>query len=317
VSSYDYYLKGRYHLHRRTAHDMALSVRCFEAAVAADEGSALAYSGMADAYCLQVDYGLLHPAEGVPKVKAAASRAIELDSSLAEAYPSLAVIRAHWDRDWVDAERLYRQAIALNPGYATAHHWLATDHLSPVGRLTEARSEIAIALELDPLSSIIHEGRASFSTLERRYDEAIQAYRQLAELDPTFYKAYTGMGRAQAQMGNYGEALALLQKGRTLGGDVPHILAAMGQIFAVSGDTDSARGVLAQLTARSLGGHVSSTCFALVHMGLGETEQALDWLEKGCAQHELPMAMVKVHPVYDPLRSQDRFHAIVRDMRFP
>src|SRR5215472_13933706 len=125
------------------------------------------------------------------------------------------------------------------------------------------------------------------------------------------------MGRAHAQKGNFSEALALLEKGRALGGDVPNILAAMGQIFAVSGDTESARSVLAQLTARALDGHVSSTCFALVHMGLGETERALDWLEKGCAQHELPMAMVKVHPVYDPLRGQERYHAIVRDMRFP
>ena len=317
VSSYDYYLKGRYHLHRRTPDDLARGLQYFEAAVAVDPDSALAHAGLADAYVLLVDYGLLHPTKGVPKVRAAATRAIELDPTLADAYPSLAVIRAHWDREWQDAEDLYRKAIGLNPGCATAHHWLATDFLAVVGRLDEGELELEIALQLDPLSSIIHEGRASFSIWRRQYDEAVRRYCEIREFDPTFYKAYTGLGRVYALQGKYTDALAMLEKGRALAGDVPNILGAMGEIFALSGDTASARRILAELTARALDSYVPSTCFARVHSGLGEVERALDWLEKGCEQRELPMAMLKVHPVYDPLRDEPRFQAVVERMRFP
>ena len=317
VSSYDYYLKGRYHLHRRTPDDLARGLQYFEAAVAVDPDSALAHAGLADAYVLLVDYGLLHPTKGVPKVRAAATRAIELDPTLADAYPSLAVIRAHWDREWQDAEDLYRKAIGLNPGCATAHHWLATDFLAVVGRLDEGELELEIALQLDPLSSIIHEGRASFSIWRRQYDEAVRRYCEIREFDPTFYKAYTGLGRVYALQGKYTDALAMLEKGRALAGDVPNILGAMGEIFALSGDTASARRILAELTARALDSYVPSTCFARVHSGLGEVERALDWLEKGCEQRELPMAMLKIHPVYDPLRDEPRFRAVVERMRFP
>ena len=317
VSSYDYYLKGRYHLHRRTPDDLARGLQYFEAAVAVDPDSALAHAGLADAYVLLVDYGLLHPTKGVPKVRAAATRAIELDPTLADAYPSLAVIRAQWDREWQDAEDLYRKAIGLNPGCATAHHWLATDFLAVVGRLDEGELELEIALQLDPLSSIIHEGRASFSIWRRQYDEAVRRYCEIREFDPTFYKAYTGLGRVYALQGKYTDALAMLEKGRALAGDVPNILGAMGEIFALSGDTASARRILAELTARALDSYVPSTCFARVHSGLGEVERALDWLEKGCDQRELPMAMLKIHPVYDPLRDEPRFRAVVERMRFP
>ena len=317
VSSYDYYLKGRYHLHRRTPDDLARGLQYFEAAVAVDPDSALAHAGLADAYVLLVDYGLLHPTKGVPKVRAAATRAIELDPTLADAYPSLAVIRAQWDREWQDAEDLYRKAIGLNPGCATAHHWLATDFLAVVGRLDEGELELEIALQLDPLSSIIHEGRASFSIWRRQYDEAVRRYCEIREFDPTFYKAYTGLGRVYALQGKYTDALAMLEKGRALAGDVPNILGAMGEIFALSGDTASARRILAELTARALDSYVPSTCFARVHSGLGEVERALDWLEKGCEQRELPMAMLKVHPVYDPLRDEPRFQEVVERMRFP
>lgn len=317
LTSYDLYLKGRFHLNRRTPDGLRRSLEYFEAAVAADGSSGLAYAGLADAYCLQVDYGLLHPAEGVPKASAAARRAIEIDAGLAEAYPALAVIRTFWDRAWEEAERLYRKAIALNPGYVTAHQWLATDYLAVVGRFDEARREAEIALELDPLSSIIYEGRAAISTMQRKYEEAIRGFRELTELDPSFYKAYTGMGRAYLQQGKYAEARAMLEKGRSLAGDVPNIIAALAQASGLAGDTAGARALLEQLAAQARSVHVPSTCFAVAHLGLGETACALEWLEKGCGQREPTMMMLKVHPVYDPLRADPRFQAILRQMQFP
>ncbi len=315
VGSYDYYLKGRYHWHRRTPDDLARSQKYFQAAAEADPQSALPLAGLADSYVLMVDYGMVHPAEGIPLAKAAATRAIQLDPNLAEAYPSLAMIRSLFDWEWEEAEALYRKAIALNPGYATAHHWISVDLLAMLGRFQEAAAEIEIALGLDPLSSILYEGRAFIFLLQRDYEAALRGYREILEFDPTFYKAYTSMGRAYAQMGRYPEALSMLEKGRSLGGDIPNILAAMGQVFASAGDHAAARGILAQLAARSADRHVPSTSFAVVHLGLGENEQALDWLEKGCGQRELPLAALKVHPLYDPLRGTPRFQALLQRMR--
>ncbi len=317
VSSYDYYLKGRYHLHRRSPDELARSLEAFQAAVAADPASAVAQSGLADAYTLCSEYGVIYPEQGIQKARAAAMRAIELDPGLAEAYPSLALIRSHCDWEWAEAEALYGKGIALNPGYAMAHHWLGTDCLALVGRFEEGLREVEIALELDPLSSIIHECRAFILMLQGRHEEAIRRYREILEFDPSFYKAYTSMGRALAQQSNYTQALEMLEKGRSIAGDMGQILAAIGQVFGRMGDRGSARGVLAQLTARSGERYIPCTCFALVHLGLGERERALDWLEKGCEQREMSMCSLKVHPVYDDLRGEPRFQALLKRLRFP
>lgn len=312
LSSYDYYLKGRYHWHRRSPDDLMRALECFEAAAEADPDSALTYAGLADTHVLLVEYGLVHPAEGVSKVRAAAERAVALDPDLAEAYPALAEIRCACEGKWKEGECLYRKAIALNPGYATAHHWLGIDCLAMLGRFEEAALEVEIAIGLDPLSPILYEARAFLRMLQRQYEEAIRGYREILEFDPSFFRAFTGMGRAYAQMGRYVEALAMLEKGRSLGGEVPNILAAMGQVFALSGDHASARGVLARLEARSREVYIPSTCFAVVHLGLGERERALDWLEKGCAQGEMTLEILKVHPIYDDVRDEPRFQAVLR-----
>jgi len=315
ISSYDWYLKGRYLWHRRTPEDLAQSVKCFENAVAADGNSALAHAGLADAFSLLVDYGMMHPAEGVPQAKAAAERAIALDPDLAEPHASLAFIRGLYEWEWEDAERLYQRAIALNPGYATAHHWLGCDHYAMLGRFDEALDEIAIAMQLDPLSGIIQEARAYIFMLRGEHEAAIAAYRELQAFDPAFYKGYTSMGRAYAQMGRYAEALAMLEKGRSLAGDLPSILGAMGQVCALSGDERRARGLLAELERLAQTRYVSSTSFALVWLGLGEKAKALDWLEKGCGLRESSLATLKVHPVYDWLRGEPRFQELLRRLR--
>ena len=315
ISSYDWYLKGRYLWHRRTPEQLAQSVRCFENAVAADENSALAHAGLADAYSLLVDYGLMQPADGVPHAKAAAERAIALDPFLAEPHASLAFIRGIYEWQWEDAERLYKRAIALNPGYATAHHWLGCDHYAMLGRLDEALDEIDIAIQLDPLSSIIQEGRAYILMLRGEYEAAIAGYKEIQASDPTFYKGYTSMGRAYAQMGRYREALAMLEKGRSLAGDLPSILGAMGQVCALAGDGRRAHELLAELGRLSETRYVPSTCFAVVWLGLGEKVKALEWLEKGCTLGESPLTTLKVHPVYDPLRGEPRFQELLRRLR--
>ena len=315
ISAYDWYLKGRYYWHRRTPEELQRSVECFQNAIAADSCSSLGYAGLADALSLLVDYGLMHPSDGMPRAKSAAARAIALDSQLGEPYASLGLIRGLYEWEWDAAERLYLRAIELNPGYATAHHWLGVDHYAILGKFDQAMVEIEIAAQLDPLSSIIREGRAYTLMLMRRYDEAIAGYCELVALDPTFYKGYTSMGRCYALMGRYAEAIAMLERGWALAGNIPNVLAAMAQIHAMAGDERRARQLLDDLTEQGRTGYVSNTCFAIIHIGLGETARALDWLEKGFQGRDLPMCNIKAHPVYDPLRGEPRFENLLRQMR--
>jgi TolB-like protein/Flp pilus assembly protein TadD len=317
LSSYDWYLKGRYLLHPRTPEHLQQSVQCFQSAIAADGNSALAYAGLADAYSLLVDYGLMHPAEGFPQAKQAAQRAIALDPELAEPHASLAFIRGTYDWEWDDAELLYQQAIALNPGYATAHHWLGCDHYALLGRMDEAVAECNIARQLDPLSDIILESTGYVLMLRHQYQAAIDSYREILTINPSFYKAYTSMGRAWLQMGNYTEALASLQKGRSLAGDLPSILGAMGQAYGLLGEVARARESLRELERLAQVRYVPTACLATIHLGLGETGRALEWLEEGCERKESQLVSIKVHPLYDPLRGEPRFQKLLRRLRFP
>jgi tetratricopeptide (TPR) repeat protein len=316
VAAYDLYLRGRYVGNRRTMEGLQQSVACFEQALQVDEGFALAHSGLADAYCLLTEYGLLAPGQALPLARAAALRALELDPRSAEAHASHALIRSLHDWEWHEAEALYRRAIELNPGYATAHHWLAIDLLAILGRFEEAHEEIEVARQLDPLSLIIHEGRPYLWMLEGRYGEALEGYRRVAELDPDFAKALTGMGRTYAQMGRHAEAIEMLRRGREVAGNLPSILGALGQTFALAGDVDAARGVLAELRALAATKYVPSTSFALVHAGLGENERALDWLERAAGLRELSLTVIKSHPAYDSLRQEPRFAALLTRLRF-
>jgi serine/threonine-protein kinase len=315
ISAYDWYLKGRHFGHRRTPEDLQRALRCFETAVEADSSSALAHTGLADTFSLMVDYGLMRPEEGMPQARAAATRALSLAPDLAEAHVSLAFIRGLYEWQWEDAERLYLRALALNPGYASAYHWLGTDLYAVEGRLREALAAIETAIALDPLSSIIREGRAYVLMLMRRFGEAIDGYCEVLESDPAFYKAYTSMGRAYTHQGRYREALEMLEKGRSMAGDMPTILGAMGQVCGLAGDRERARGLLAQLHQQSRHAHVPGTCFALIHAGLGEPERALEWLERSCARRELPLVWCKVHPAYDALRNEPRFQVLLRTIR--
>jgi serine/threonine-protein kinase len=312
ISAYDWYLKGRYLMHQRTPEHLSRSVQCFQRAIEADSRSALAYAGLADAYTLLVDYGSMAPSEGIPLAKAAVEHAIALDPDLGEAYTSLALIRGNYDWQWQDAEQLYLRSIALNPGYATSHHWLAIDHYALLGCFEKAFSEIEIAAHLDPLSSIILEGRAYLFALMRDYEKAIAGYRDILRLDPKFYKAYTSMGRAYGWMGHYSEALALLDEGRAIAGDLPTILAAMGQLNGYAGNRSRACEMLARLEELSKTRYIATTCFATVHIGLGEFDRALDYLEAACERREAALPSLKVHPQFDPLRDEPRFQALLQ-----
>jgi serine/threonine-protein kinase len=315
IEAYNLYLKGRFFWNKRTSDGLRRSIECFDQAIAEDPTLAVAHAGIADACCLLADYGLEAPADTMPRARQAALDALTLDPRSSEAHASFALIHALYDWQWQEAEAFFRRAIELNPGYATAHHWLAIDFLSALGRFDEAREEIDIARRLDPLSLIIQEGHGYLLMLAREYDKAVVSLRGLLELDPTFYKAYTSLARAHSLQGRYAQAIELFEKGHELMGDVPSILGALGQTLALDGQADEARRMAARLDELSRERYVQSTAYALIYAGLGDHATALEYLERGFARRDLSLSSLKIHPAYDSLRAEPRFAALLRGMR--
>jgi len=316
--AHNLYLKGRVEWNGRTPRGLLGSVRYFEQAIELEPGFALGWAGLADAYTLLGEYGVLRGDDSMPRAKSAALRAIELDPSLGEAWASLALVLGSYEWERQEAEECYQRSISLNPGYSIAHYWYGVDHLALLGRFDEAAAEIGLARMLDPWATIVMESDAFIRLLRRQYDEAIQLHRETLAVDPKFYKSWTSIGRALIQKGEYKEAIVMLQKGRALGGDVPNILGALGQAYALTGHTEEARQILRELSAAAAGTEnrcAPSTPMAIVHLGLGETDLALAALEKACDHRETPLNGLKVHPVFDPLRNHPRFQALLRRVR--
>ncbi len=305
-------LEGRFHANRRNAEGLERSVLCYQQAIEKDPESASAHAGLADAYTLLADYGMVHPHQVMPLAESSARRALELDQNSAEVFTSLAIIRSLFEWNWAEGEDLYRRAIALNPSYAKAHHWFGTDLLALLGRMDEAEEEIRLAVQLDPLSLMLHENLGYIQMLRRNYDAAVDAYRRLIDLDPVFHKVHASLGRTLTLMGRYEEAIQAFERALSLASRVPSAVAALGQALALAGREEAARECLRELETMARTRYVASTCFAVLHLGLGDTSKSLDWIEKSCDQHELPTAAIIVHPLWDPLRAEPRFERVLR-----
>ncbi len=313
------YLMGRFHTNRRTIEGLEKSVRCYEQAIVLRPDYALAHAGLADSFSLLTTYGALAPSVTVPLARAAALRALDLDpvEAGAAANASLALITGMHDWDWVAGEALYRKSIEQDPNYAMGRHWFAIDHLAALGRYDEAEHHLRIACRLDPLSAVIQDAPGYILMLQRRYDEALRSFQRIAELDPLFYVAHTSIGRIYSLMGRHEEALAAYRKGRKLAGEAAHkVDGAMAQTLALLGRTVEAREILDRMLERSKTAFVPSTAIAIAYLGLGERAKALDYLEIAVGAHEFSIALAQVHPVYDPLRDEPRFPALLRRMRF-
>jgi len=311
VAAHDFYLRGRHEWFQRTERSLRNSIALFERAIQEDERCAPAWAGLADACSLLADYGIEPTAHAMEEGRPAALRALELDPSLAEAHTSLGFIQSFVDWDWTAAEQSYRTAIALNPGYVTAHFWYGLDLLALQGRFDEARSEMDIAMRLDPLEPVIVEGGAYLSMLSGDYEAAEASYRKLIAGAPHFAKFHTGCGRTLWAMGRFEEAIEMLEAGRGLSGDVPSVLGALGQVHAEAGHEAEARRFLARLYEMAKARHVPASCVALVHVGLGEHDEALAHLERGVERHEMPLNQMKVHPGYRDIRGNPRFQRML------
>ena len=313
LECYNLCLEARFHANRRNAEGLQRSVLCYQRAIEQDPYSAPAHAGLADAYSLLADYGIVHPYQVMPLAEAAARRALELDENSAEAYNSLAFIRSTFYWKWTEAEKsLPHCHRTADPSYARAHHWLGSDLLAVLGRTDEAEAEVRIAIQLDPLSLIVHEGLGHMHLLRHNYEAALEAHRRMVDMDPLFYKGHSCVGRDLSLMGRYEESIEAFETAVGLGGGIPSIIAAMGQTLALAGRKDDARKCLRDLENMARTRYVPSSCFAVVNLGLGDVSRSLDWLEKSCEQHELATKAIIIHPLWDPLRGEPRFQNMVR-----
>lgn len=252
TEAYQLYLKGRYFWNKRTVEGFKKAVEYFRQATDSDPNYAPAYAGLADCYDLMSDYDVIPSKEAFPRAEEASQKALKIDDSLAEAHTSLAYARYRYDWDWGGAEEEFKRAIALNPNYATAHHWYG-EYLAMMGRFDDSLTEIRRAAELDPLSSIINADEGWFLYLARRPDEAIKQLRKTLEMDQNFAEAYFYLGEAYEQKGMFVEAIANFQRAKDLNvGDGPGVLG-LGHAYALSGRRGEAQQVIADFKNGSKG----------------------------------------------------------------
>jgi tetratricopeptide (TPR) repeat protein len=312
--AHEAYLRGRFFWGQRNEAALTKAIVQFESALSLAPHYARAHSGIADCYGLLCWFGSMPPRESGPRAAAAASRALELDDSISEGHASLALVRFWYEWDWKGAEEEFLRAIELNPSYASARQWYAS-YLNAMGRLEEAQAQLSRARELDPLSLIISMNAADSFFYGRKFDDAIEHLRALLEHEPNFFPAWYNLGRVYIQKGMHQEAVSSFEKVRDHSGN-PQGEPALAHAYALAGKTGAARKMLRQLTEQAGSRITAAPLIAHIHLGLGETEKAMEWLRKGVEERSYWMTMLKVDPVYDPIRSDPRFQALLKRVGF-
>jgi TolB-like protein/Flp pilus assembly protein TadD len=314
--AYEAYLKGRYFWNKRTGEGLKKAAEYFGQAIKIDPGYARAYSGLADSYALMGDweYGILSPEDAFPRAKAAVTKALALDDTLSEAHTSLAFIQDLYDWGWASAENEYKRALALNPGYATAHHWYAW-HLIVMGRNEEGLAELRKAQSLDPLSLIISADIADALCIAHRYDESVQQSRKTIAMDPHFAVAHFQLGQALEQKNRHDEAIAEFRRAIELSGANTTIESNLAHAYAVSGRKEEAMKIVKDLESRQSQNPSIGSNIALIYAGLGNNAEAMGWLNKAYEARSNPSILLR--PVFDPLRSDPRFQHLLRRIGVP
>ncbi len=312
--AYRLYLEGRYYFFKRTLPAFEKSIQLLERALEENPNSALAYAGLSESYAILPFYGGGLPKDAFPKAKAAARKALELDSSLAEAHAALGFCLLWYDWDWSAAERELRQAIELKPSYVVGHHWYA-EYLSAMGRHEQAIAEIRRAQELDPVSPLLHAIGGEIYNFARRHDEAIEQCREGLELDSSFGLAHRNLGLGYFGKGMYEEAIAEFEGADRLIGRGNRLC--LARVYAMAGRRDAAVKMLNRFSEQCTRGEISPIGLSSLYVALGKKQRALDWLQKAYEQRDPYMVFIRVDWAFDPLRSAPRFQALLRRMNFP
>jgi TolB-like protein/DNA-binding winged helix-turn-helix (wHTH) protein/Flp pilus assembly protein TadD len=314
--AYESYLKGRFFWNKRTADGLRVALAYFNQAIEEDPKYAQAYSGLADTYALLGDwqYAVMTPVQAYPKAKAAARKAVALDSALGEAHNSLAFVLDGFDWDLDAGGKEFQRAIELNPGYATAHHWYAW-HLGLLGRYDQAIVEMRKAESLDPLSLIINADLAELLVLAHSYDESVRQSHKTIEMDPNFAMAHNQLGQAYLQQHMYEQAIGELQKAVHLSAGSPTCIANLARAYALSGRKGEAGKLLNDLKSSSSANNSHASEVAAIYASLGDKDEAMKWLEKGYAERFNPGVLIR--PGFDPLRSDPRFQNLAHRVGLP
>jgi TolB-like protein/Tfp pilus assembly protein PilF len=313
TAAYELYLKGRSLWGKRGGDNLRQAIAFYEQALARDPSYAPAYAGLAEVYLNLPFYTATAPREAFPKAKAAALKALQLDEKLAEAHTALARVLFR-ELDMAGSIAEFQRAIALNPNYATAYQQYGNGPLVALGRFDEAIAEGKRATELDPLSPVINADLGEDLIYARRYDEAIAQLRKTVGIDSTFYDAYLNLGTALLLKGDVPAAIAEYTNAQQLSDDLaPRVLLAAAK--AQSGDKEAAVRMLAELEELSRYRYVNAYLRAELNLSLNNREEAIRWLEQSVANHEV--TRIQVHPIFDSLRGDPRFEALVQKVVGP
>jgi eukaryotic-like serine/threonine-protein kinase len=319
AEAYQLYLKGRFFVNQRTAESLRKAIECFDQAISIDSNYALGYAGLADSYLLlgipDAITGALSPQDSLPRARAAAERALQIDNSVGEIYASLAHVKwKEWD--WAGAEADFDRGAKLSPNYPIGRLYHSV-YLSSVGRQGEAVQEIRRAQELDPLSLPINASVVYVFYLGRQYDEAIAAGKKTLEMDAVFPLTHQRLGLAYVQKKMYKEAIAEFQQAANNSNRAPLAITSLGHAFAASGNQLEAQRVLAELKELSQHRYVSPYGIAMIYAALGDKEQAFQWLERANDERNTELVFLKVDPRADPLRNDLRFQELVKKVGIP
>lgn len=315
--AYQPYLKGRYHLAKRTKDDMQRGIEYFQQAIKLDPNYALAYVGIAESYNTMPSFSYLSPKEAIPQGKAAATRALEIDPTLAEAHVALAASLAVLDWNWVEAEREFKRALELNPNIAYAHYRYGLNYLIPMGRTDEAITEIKRAVELEPLELLIGANLAAAYLYGRQYDRALEQARKTHDLEPNFVTGRVWLGRVYNANGMYDEAIALSEKSLQSYPTNQSFLQIAGLGYAKAGRRREAEEIIKRFNEIAKTLYVSHYWVAATYAALGERDEAFAELERAFEERDYFLPRLKIDPLMDPLRDDPRFKDLIRRMGLP
>jgi len=311
LSAFNHFLVGRFYWNRQTEAALNAAIDRFEKAVAEDPRYGRAYLGISDCLRKLEFWGLMRTSDALPKAKEAARKALSVDPSMVEANIPLAAIKAVNEWEWSEAEAMFRGILATRPDASHAHQAYAMMCLLPLGRFEEAIEQIHIARQLDPLALLTNAHIGAAYYFAGRYDEAIEQFHATLDLEPNYHLPHLGLAIALAEKGLFSDAIAIIEKAKSLAGEIMPIRGARGNIYARAGKTREAEAVLEELLELESVRYISPLDFALVYTGLGRINEATQYLERAAADHcgRLPWALVD--PRHKRLRSGKRFQDLM------
>jgi serine/threonine protein kinase/Tfp pilus assembly protein PilF len=309
------YLKGRYHWNKRTTESLRKGLDCFKQAIDIDPSYVQAHAGVADSYAMLVWNLAISSHDGLPRARASALKALEIDNRLAEGHASLAFVKLFYDWDWKGADTEFQRTFKLDASYAMARQWYAME-LAALGHYEEAKHTTDHALQLDPLSNSINATSGLVFYFARQFESSLAQCRKTIELDPNFFASHFVCGLALEQIGQHDEALAEFQAAVDLSGRLPLFLAALGHGYAVAARKTETHRVIDEIRDASKHKYQSSYAVAAIYAGLGQTDQALEWLERACDERATWMIFLKVHPYFDNLHREPRFQELLKRFQY-